>query len=80
MFGASIVFSDKSVSESLMLFICEVVVWMLFTYCNFRFSVSSNFIVTSACSRLSTSFLKSKSVSWIEEGCDALFCIARFCN
>ena len=28
-----------------MSFIFEVVVWMLFTYCSFEFSVSSNFIV-----------------------------------
>ena len=40
---------------------------MLFTYCNFKFAVSSNFIVISACSSLSTSFLKSKSGSRIEE-------------
>ena len=53
---------------------------MLFTYCNFRFSVTSSFIVISTCSSLSTSFLKSKSGSWMEEGCDALFFIASFCN
>ena len=29
-----------------MLFICEVVVWVLFTYCNLKFSVSSSVIVT----------------------------------
>ena len=34
----------------------------------------------SACSSLSTSFLKSKSGSRIEEGCDALFFIAIFLN
>ena len=67
------IFSDKSVSVSLILFMCEVVVWMLLTYCSFKFSVSSNFIVISACSSLSTSFIKSKSGSRIEEGCDALF-------
>ena len=57
-----------------MLFIKEVVVWMLFTYCNFKFSVFiSNFIKISACSSLSTSFRKSISGSRIEDGCDALF-------
>ena len=34
----------------------------------------------SVCSSLSTSFLKSKSGSRIEEGCDALFLIAIFLN
>ena len=80
MFKILVIFSDNSVSESLILFICEVVVWMLFTYCNFRFSVSSNFIVISACSNLSTSFPNSKFGSRIEEGCDDLFFIAIFCN
>ena len=55
------------------MFICEVVVWMLLRYCNFKFYVSSNFIVISACSSLSTTFLKFKSGYRIEEGCDALF-------
>ena len=63
-----------------MLFICEVVVWMSFTYCNFKFSVFSSFIVTSACSSLSTSFQKSMSGSRIDDGCDALFSIAIFHN
>ena len=63
-----VIFSDKSVSESLILFMCEVVVWMLFTDCNFNFSVSSNIIEISACSSFSTKFLKTKSGSWIEEG------------
>ena len=53
MFQTSVIFSDKSVSESLILFMCEVVV------CNYKFSVSSNSIVISACSSLSTTFLKS---------------------
>ena len=53
---------------------------MLPTYCRFRLSVSSNFNVISFCSGLSTSFLKSKSGSRIEEGCDALFFLAIFCN
>ena len=75
-----VIFSDKSVSESLILFICEVVLWMLLTYCNFSFSVSSSFIMISACPSLSTSFRKSKSGSRIEEGCDALFLIAIFRN
>ena len=78
MLKISVICSDESVSESLILFMCEVVVWIIFTYCNFKFSVSSNFIVISACSSLSTSFLKSKSGSRIEEGCDALFFIAIF--
>ena len=51
---------------------------MLFTYCSFKFSVSSIFIVISACASLSTSFLKSKSGSRIEEGRDALFFVAIF--
>ena len=78
MFKTSVIFSDKSISESLILFICEVVVCRLLTYCNFGFSVFSNFIVISACSSLSTSFLKSKSGSRIEEGCDALFLLLFF--
>ena len=49
-------------------------------YCSLRFSVSSSFIVISACSSLSTGFLKSKSGSRIENGCDALSLIAIFCN
>ena len=53
---------------------------MLFTFCSFRFSVSSSFIVISAYSSLSTSLLKSKSGSRIEEGCDALCFIALFRN
>ena len=61
-----------------MLFICEVVVWMLFTNCNFKFSVSTNFIVISACSNLSTKFRKSISRSRVEDGCDALFFFAIF--
>ena len=61
-----------------MLFICEVVAWMLLIYCNFKFSVSSNFIVISACSSLSPSFRKSISGSRIEDGYDGLFFIAFF--
>ena len=53
---------------------------MLFTYCSFNFSVSFIFVVISACSNLSTSFLKSNSGSRIEEGYDALFFIAIFRN
>ena len=68
------IFLGNSVSESLILFICEILVWMLFTCCSFRFSVSSSFIVTSACSSLSTSFLKSKHGSRIEEGCSLFYC------
>ena len=62
------------------MFICEVVVWMLLTYCSFRFSVFSSFIFISACSSLSTKFLMSKSGSRIEEGCDALFFVAFLSN
>ena len=51
---------------------------MLFTYCSFKFSVSSNFIVISACSSLTTSFLESISGSRIKNGCDALFFICFF--
>ena len=80
MFELSVIFSDVSVSESLILFRCEVVVWMVFIYCSFKFSVSSNFIVVSACSSSSTNFLQSKSVSRFEEGCDALFFLAFFRN
>ena len=53
---------------------------MLLTYCSFRFSCSSNLMVISACFSLSTSFLKCKSGSRIEEGCDAFFFIAIFRN
>ena len=63
-----------------MLFIYEVGVWMLLTYCNLKFSVSSSFIIISACSCLSTSFRKSISGSRNEDGCDALFFIAIFRN
>ena len=65
--SVSVIFLDNSLSEWLILFICEVVVWMLFTFCSFKFSVSSKFIVISACSSLFTSFLKSKSGSRNEE-------------
>ena len=50
----------------------------MFTYCKLRISVSSNFNVISACSTLSNSFLKSKSESRFEEGCDALFLLLFF--
>ena len=63
-----------------MLFICKVFVWILLTYCSLRFSFSSNFILISTCPNLSTHFLKPKSGSRIEEGCDALFLIAIFLN
>ena len=76
MFKISVIFLDRSTSESCMLFISVVIVSILLIYCSLRFSVSSSFIVISACSSLSTSFLKSKSGSRIEEGCDALFLIA----
>ena len=67
------IFSTSSVSDSCILLIFVVIVSIRLTYCNFRFSVSSSFIVISACSSLSTSFRKSKSGSRIEEGWDALF-------
>ena len=53
---------------------------MLFTFCSVKFSVSYNFTVNSACSSLSTNFLKAISGFRIEDGCDALFFIAIFCN
>ena len=73
MFKISVIFSVRSTSESCMLFICVVFVSIQLTYCSLRFSVSSSFNVISACSNLSTSFLKCKSGSRIDEGCDALF-------
>ena len=51
---------------------------MLFTYCNFKYSVSSSFLVISAYSSLSTCFRKSISGSRIEDQCDAPFFIAIF--
>ena len=80
MFKISVIFSAWSTSESCMLFTCIVFVSILITYCSLRFSVSSSFIVISACSSLSTSFLKSKFGSRIDEGCDALFLVAFFLN
>ena len=53
---------------------------MLLTFFSFMFSVSPNFIVISACSSLSTNFLKFIFGSRIEEECDALFFIANFRN
>ena len=79
-FKISMTFSDKSVSELCILFMCVVVVRIFLTYCSLRFSVFSSFILISACSSLSSSFQKSKSGSRIEEGCDALFLIAVFRN
>ena len=70
------IFSVRSTSESCILFIGVVFVSILLTYCSLRFSVSSSFIVISACSSLSNNFLESKSGSRIEEGCDALFLLA----
>ena len=58
-----------------MLFICEVVVWMWFTNCKFKFSLSCNFIVISASSNLSN-LRKSMSDFRIDDGYDALF----FCS
>ena len=65
-------------SESWILLIPEVVAWMLVTYCGFKFSVSSNFILISACSKLYTSFRKSMPGSRTDDGCDALF-LFQFC-
>ena len=42
-------FLDKSTSESCMLFMCVVFVWILSTFCILRFSDSSRFSVISAC-------------------------------
>ena len=67
------IFSVRSTSVSCMLFTCVVFVSILLMFCSLIFSVSSSFIVISACSILSTSFLKSKSGSQIDEGCDAIF-------
>ena len=78
MFKILVIFSVRSTSQSCMLFICVVFVSILLTYCSLRFSVSSSFFVISACSNLSTSFLKPKSGPPIDEGCDALFFIAIF--
>ena len=80
MFKISVIFSVRSTFESCMLFICVVFVSILFKKCSLRLSVSSSFIVISACSSLLTSFLKSRSGSQIDEGCDALFLIAIFLN
>ena len=68
MFNISVIFSIRSITDHCMLFICVVFVSIRLTYCSFRFSVSSSLIVISACSNLSTNFLKSKSGSRIEEG------------
>ena len=68
MFKISVIFSDRSTSDSCILLICVVCVSIRLTYCNFKFSVSSSFILISACSNLSTSFPKSRSGSRIEEG------------
>ena len=80
MFKISVIFSVRSTSQSCMLFICVVFVSILLTYCSLRFSVSLSFFVISACSNLSTSFLKPESGSPIDEGCDAFFFIAIFFN
>ena len=53
---------------------------MLFTFCSFKFSIYFNFIVTSACSSLSTGFRKFMSGSRINDGYDALFFYAIFRN
>ena len=79
-FSISVIFSTRSVSDSCMLLIFVVFVSILLIYCNFRFSVSSSFIVISACSSLSTTFRKSRSGSRNEVGWDALFFIAIFLN
>ena len=80
MFKTSVIFSVRSTFESCMLIICVVFVSIVLTYCSLSFSVSSSFIVISACSNLSSSFLKSKSGSRNDEGWDALFSIAFFLN
>ena len=65
-------------SSDWILVICDTTAWILFTYCNFKFSVSSNFIVISACSSLCTSLRKSMSGSRTDDRCDALFFIANY--
>ena len=75
-------FSANWVSESWIILTCEVVLWILFTYCSFQFSVSSNFILISACSILSSCFWKSLSGSRFDDECEALFfyAILRSCG
>ena len=63
-----VILSDRSISDCCMLFIYGLFVSLRLTYCSFIFSVYSSFIVISACSSFSTSFLKSKCGSRIEEG------------
>ena len=78
MFKISVIILVKSTSESCITFICVVCVWILLLYYSLRFSVYSTFIVISACSSLSNTFLKSKSGSRIKERYDALILIAFF--
>ena len=52
----------------------------MFKHYILKFSVSSSFIVFSACSSISTSFRKSIAGYQIKDGCYALFSIAIFPN
>ena len=74
------IFSTRSVSDSCILLIFVVFVSIRLIFCNFRFSVSSSFIVISACSSLSTSFLNLNRALELRRGWDALFFIAIFLN
>ena len=68
-------FSAISKSELIKLFICEVEVCILETFCNYRFSVSSKFLVIYAWPNLSTFLRKSSSGSRMDDGCDSFFFI-----
>ena len=60
-------------SKNCVLIIFGEVVWMVVTYCNFRFSISSSFIVFSAFSNLSSRLRKDISYSRIDNVSEALF-------
>ena len=66
-------FSANLGSKNCVLIIFGEIVCMVGTYCNFRFSVSSSFIVFSAFSNLSSSLRKDISYSRTDEVSDALF-------
>ena len=59
--------------------ICEVVVWILLRYFNFKFSVSPNFILISACSNCLLVFETLYQVLELEMYV-MLFFIAIFCS
>ena len=54
-FSISVIVSAKPLSEFGMLFLCDVFLRCDVTYCKFKLSVSSSFIMISACSNLLTS-------------------------